>query len=124
LEVNKKLICIVCPIGCNLEISYNECEIQNIQGYLCPRGVEYAEKELFNPERTLTTSVHVMNGEMPLASVRTTKPIPKHLTRRVVGKLKKIHMEAPVKFGQVIIKDVEGSGVDVVTTREVRRRTS
>ncbi len=118
--MNTKLICIVCPIGCNLDVLYNEHEILNVQGNLCPRGTDYAEKELFNPERTLTTSVRVRDGEMPLASVRTVGPIPKRFIRKTVFRLKQIELEAPVEFGQVVIEDVEGTGVAVVVTREVR----
>ena len=119
--MNRKLICIVCPIGCDLEVLYDDHRILNVRGNLCPRGADYAEKELFNPERTLTTSVKVRNGEMPLASVRTVKPIQKALIRTVVARLKKMELEAPVEFGQVVIEGVEGTGADVVVTREVKR---
>ncbi|MCK4613694.1 MAG: DUF1667 domain-containing protein [Thermoplasmata archaeon] len=120
--MNKELICIVCPIGCNLNVEYSETSIESIEGNLCQKGVEYVEKEIFHPERTLTTSVLVLHGKMPLASVRTTGPIPKAIIKKVMAEIKKIKLEAPVKFGQVIVKDVEGTGVDVVVTREVKRR--
>ena len=120
--MNKELICIVCPIGCNLNVEYSETSIESIEGNLCQKGVEYVEKETFHPERTLTTSVLVLHGKMPLASVRTTGPIPKAIIKKVMAEIKKIKLEAPVKFGQVIVKDVEGTGVDVVVTREVKRR--
>ena len=45
--MNRKLTCIVCPIGCVLEVHYNDNEILSVQGNLCPRGRDYAEKELF-----------------------------------------------------------------------------
>lgn len=118
--MNRKLICIVCPIGCNLEIHHDEHEILSLQGNLCARGAEYAEKELFHPERTLTTNVRVRNGEMPLASVRSTEPIPKELIVDVVRELKRMGLEAPVEFGQIVMQDVRGTGVDVVVTREVK----
>jgi len=120
--VNRKFICIVCPIGCPLEILHDEHEILSLQGNLCARGADYAEKELFHPERTLTTSVRVRNGEMPLASVRSNEPIPKELIRDVVMELKGIELEAPVEFGQVVMEDVRGTGVDVVVTREVKKK--
>ncbi len=118
--MNAKLICIVCPIGCNLDVLHDGEQILSVQGNLCPRGCDYAEKELFNPERTLTTSVRVLNGKMPLASVRTERPIPKSLVRVIVARVKEIELEAPVEFGHVVIRDVEGTGVDVVVTREVK----
>ena len=120
--MNRKLTCIICPIGCTLEVLYDEKEIQSVQGNLCPRGMDYAEKELFDPERTLTTSVRVRGGEMPLASVRSVGPLPKALIVPVVRRLKRMELEAPVGFGQVVLEDVEGTGVDVVATREVKRK--
>jgi CxxC motif-containing protein len=118
------LVCIVCPIGCSLEIMHNGQDILSVQGNLCPRGRDYAAKELFSPERTLTTSVRVHGGELPLASVRTERPIPKRLIRTVVALVKGIELKAPVEFGQVIIEDVEGTGVNVVVTREVKRKST
>ena len=86
--------------------------------------MDYAEKELFDPHRTITTSVRVRGGEMPLASVRTTEPVPKHLILKIVSLVKKMELKAPVEFGQVVIQDVEGTGVDVVATRGVRRKVT
>lgn len=122
--MNRKLTCIICPIGCTLKVLYDEKEIQSVQGNLCPRGMDHAEKELFNPERTLTTSVRVRNGEMPLASVRSVGPLPKALIRPTVKRIKRMELDAPVEFGQVVLEDVEGTGVDVVATREVKRKES
>ena len=40
----KKLTCIVCPNGCEIEIDGD-----SIKGYTCKRGLEYAKEELFHP---------------------------------------------------------------------------
>ena len=80
-----ELICIVCPIGCTLKVEHDGKEIINIEGNICERGVDYSEKELFDPTRTLTSSVLVKNGELPLASVRTTGQIPKPMVWGVIN---------------------------------------
>ena len=42
----KKLICIICPRGCPLEIDESTLEVR---GNSCPRGKIYAESELTQP---------------------------------------------------------------------------
>ncbi len=117
----KEMICIVCPIGCNLTVEYSGDSILHMEGNTCRKGVEYARKELFDPERTLTSSILVLDGKMPLASVRTTVPIPKPLIGKIMDEIRKIGLDAPVYFGQVIVENVEGTGADIVATREVGR---
>ena len=116
------LSCIVCPLGCALEVQHDGERILSLQGNLCPAGRDHAEKEIFRPERTVTTSVPVRNGELPLASVRTEQPIPKHLILRVVNLLRGMELEAPVVFGQIVAEDVMGTGVRVRVTRGVKRK--
>ena len=41
----KKITCIVCPNGCEIEIDGD-----NIRGYTCKRGLEYAKNELLAPK--------------------------------------------------------------------------
>ena len=52
----KKLICIICPRGCPLEIDESTLEVR---GNSCPRGKIYAESELTQPVRTVTTTVAI-----------------------------------------------------------------
>ena len=42
----KELTCIRCPIGCSLQVEMNGDEVVNVTGNNCPRGAEYARKEL------------------------------------------------------------------------------
>lgn len=116
------LTCVVCPMGCTLETLHDGERILSLQGNLCPAGRDHAEREIFRPERTVTTSVRVRNGELPLASVRTEQPIPKHLIPGVVAHLRGMELEAPVAFGQIIVEDVKGTGVRVRVTRGVKRQ--
>ncbi len=116
----RKLTCIVCPIGCVIELEYDEDSVITIQGNLCEKGTAFAEKEIFNPERTLTTSVRIIGGRLPLASVRTREPIPKSKIFEVMEEIKKVRMKAPVRQGDVVLHDVAGTGVDVVVTRNIQ----
>jgi CxxC motif-containing protein len=64
--------CILCPIGC--EIRVNRKNLSIVDGAKCKRGIEYAKNEIINPRRIITTSMYVKNGEIPLVSVKTSRP--------------------------------------------------
>ena len=68
----KKLICIICPRGCPLEIDESTLEVR---GNSCPRGKIYAESELTQPVRTVTTTVAIEGAAIPRCPVRTTLPV-------------------------------------------------
>ena len=76
--VEKEITCIVCPIGCKIFVRMDGTNIEKIDGYKCKRGIAYARSEVLDPRRVLTSSVLVSNGEWPLVSVKTSKPIPKN----------------------------------------------
>jgi CxxC motif-containing protein len=123
--MKKEMICIGCPMGCYLTVDYDKKTIRDVSGNRCKVGLEYAEKEISNPERTLTTTVKVKNGHRPLVSVRTNKPIPKNKIFDTMNLLAKIEVEAPVKIGDSIVQNIFGTGVNVVATKNsIERRGS
>lgn len=115
----KEFTCIVCPNGCEIQAEMTGGKIVSMTGATCKRGEEYASQELYAPKRTIASSVTVHGGELPLASVRTTKPIPKEMIFDVMAEIKKVSVKAPVKIGQVVISDVLGTGSDIIITREI-----
>ncbi|HPE69005.1 MAG TPA: DUF1667 domain-containing protein [Thermotogota bacterium] len=119
---SKKMVCISCPLGCTLAVSYSEDgkEIA-VSGNRCPRGVTYAEHEIRDPRRVVTSNVKVLGGEWPLASVKTTGPIPKDRIRDLVQLLVPLEISAPVSIGTKVLENVFQSGEDVVVTREVKK---
>ena len=119
--MKKTFICITCPNGCEIGVEYEGDHIGSIEGHLCPKGVEYVNKELFFPERNIASLVYVENGRIPLASVKTSKPIPKDLIFDVVCEIKKQKLKAPARIGDIVIEDVLGTGSDIVVTKDVER---
>ena len=117
--MRKEIICIVCPLGCLLIIDYNQIKVQEISGNRCSQGLQYAEKELFNPERTLTTTVKVRNGHLPLVSVRTNKPIPKKRIFEAMKLLARVEVDAPVKIGDAIIQNLFDTNISIIATKHV-----
>lgn len=117
MKLEKEIICIVCPNGCKLEVTYEDTI--TVKNALCPKGVQYARDELMNPVRNLTSTVKVLDGVLPLVSVRSNRPVPKDKLAEIVRFLKTIEIKAPVEFQQIIYKDIFNTGVDIIATRRV-----
>lgn len=114
--MSKTITCILCPHSCEIKGQRNGDDI-TITGNRCVKGKGYALQEFTNPLRTIATSVLVRGGELPLCSVRLTKPIPKAKIFAVMDEIKKQRLDAPVQSGQMIIHDVLGLGSDVIATK-------
>jgi CxxC motif-containing protein len=110
-----KLICIVCPRGCHLEVD----EHLNVKGNFCPRGVQYAKNELTFPKRKVTSTIEVIGGNIKRVSVITDNEIPKELIFELMNEIKKVKVHAPLKINSVVIENALGLGVNVITTKEV-----
>ena len=120
--MKKEMICIGCPTGCYLAVDYIGTTIHGVSGNRCKVGVEYAEKEISDPERTLTTTVKVKNGHLPLVSVRTSKPIPKNIIFAAMNLLAKVEAEAPIRIGESIVQNIFNTGVDIVATKNISKK--
>ncbi len=116
--MKKEMTCICCPIGCQMEIELAVSgEILSVGGNTCPRGNVYAREELTHPTRVLTSSVRI-HGRRDMLSVKTAAPISKEKLFEAMEKVQNTVAVAPVKIGDVIIKDI-ADGVDLVATRDV-----
>lgn len=115
----KELVCIGCPLGCNLKVTIQDDSTIEVTGNTCPRGADYARKELTDPRRIVTSSVRVNGGHLPGVSVKTETDIPKDKIFDCVRALKDVELTAPVKIGQVVMEDVAGTGVNVIATKNI-----
>jgi len=122
---SRKVVCVLCPLGCKIRIELDEeGNILSISGNKCPRGEGYAKDEIKDPKRVVTTSVKVLNGELPLASVKTDGPIPKKYIFELMKILKSVEMKAPVNVGDVVVRNIFETNVNVVITRSVGKKVS
>ena len=99
----RELICIGCPLGCSLTVSMEGAEVVSVTGNTCKRGDVYARKEVTNPTRIVTSTVKV-SKEKIFDCMRA---------------LKDVTVQAPVHIGDVVLKNVAGTGVDMVATKNV-----
>ncbi len=117
----KEYVCIMCPRGCEMEAETNGKELISVTGNLCPKGKDYIFQELTAPKRNIATSVLVKGGELPLASVRLTKPIPREDIFRAMEQIRRTEVQAPVFIDQVIIGNLLGTGSNVIATKNVEK---
>ena len=119
--MNKTLTCILCPIGCELNIEYDGITVHSVTGNNCKKGDEYAHQEIISPMRNIASSVFVDGGHLPLCSVRLSAPIPKDRIMDVMDEIKKISVSAPVTLGDIIIKNVLDLNADVFATKNIEK---
>jgi len=107
-----ELVCIDCPRGCKLTIGTNN----EVSGNFCKKGVAYAINELTNPTRTVCTTVATAFKNMPVLPVRTKDAIPKAKIFAMMDEVNKVLLTKKVKRGDVILKDIAGTGVALIAT--------
>lgn len=119
------LTCIICPMGCSMEVEVEtnasgQKKVLSVKDNGCKRGEQYAAKELQNPTRTLTTTIKVEGGELPLVPVKTAGEVPKASLFQCMEVVRRASCKAPVKRGDVLIYDLLGTGVNVVACADIK----
>jgi len=117
----REVVCILCPMGCEITVKVRDGEILEVEDAGCKRGREYSIKELKSPVRDFFTTVRVEGGRTPMLSVRSTEPVPKDMLMACAVELAKLVVPAPVNIGDIIVKDILHLGVDVIATKGVER---
>lgn len=114
--MKREMTCIVCPMGCTLEVEYEGKDFISVKGNTCQRGADYAKTEIVSPVRTVTSTVRCENGEV--LPVKTDKPIPKDKIDECMKLINSYTALLPVSVGDIIIKDV--FGCNIVATKNIR----
>ena len=115
--MEKKLTCIVCPMGCSLSIELDDDnKILKVTGNTCPRGKEYAINECTNPLRVVTSTVRLADGR--ILPVKTNRAIPKDKVFECMNIINSSTASTPIDVGDVIISDVFGA--DIVATKCIK----
>jgi CxxC motif-containing protein len=116
----KSIICIVCPIGCQTTVIMDGDKVKEIQGALCSRGLEFIRQEATSPVRILFTVVPIEGAStIGVLPIRSDKPVPKQLLERSLKELSRVNVKAPIKVGDIIMKDLLGQGFNIIASRTV-----
>ncbi|WP_461247032.1 DUF1667 domain-containing protein [Treponema sp. R6D11] len=117
----RNLTCIVCPMGCSLEVDDGKgLDSLAVTGNRCLRGASYAMEELRAPKRVVTATCAIngkMSGSVRRVPVKTATPCPKEKISVLLEDIYKVKITLPVKAGDVVIADWNGSKIDIVATR-------
>lgn len=114
----KEFVCIVCPNSCRLAVQEINGEPE-VFGAGCQRGVEHGKQEYTNPKRMLTATVAIRGGIYPRLSVASNGEVPKEKLQECLDYLYGIQIEAPVGCREVVVKNICGTGVDILASRSM-----
>jgi CxxC motif-containing protein len=81
--------------------------------------VEYAKSEYTFPKRTITTTVAIEGANIKRLAAISSSAVPKEALSQCLEYLYGIVVKAPVKMGDVIVKDLLGTGADIVAARSI-----
>ena len=117
----RNLTCIVCPIGCSLDVEEdaNSKENLSISGNRCRRGEVYAREEIRAPKRVVTATCRIEGeaGAVRRVPVKTASPCPREKIPALLDDIYKAKITLPVKAGDVVIANWNSGEIDVVATR-------
>lgn len=117
----KHFVCVVCPIGCEIDVVHEGSNIISMEGNKCEKSVEFVSQELIEPMRILTTTVRIQGSRWPVVPVRTDRAVPKWLFPRIMKRLRHINLQAPVNMLDVVLRDILHTGANVIATRTMPR---
>lgn len=117
----KEFSCIGCPRGCLLHIEEENGELI-VTGNSCPRGKEFAISEMTAPKRTICSVVKTVFEGVPVLPVRVSEDIPKEKIFDVMREINSVLLTERIGRGDVVIENVLGLGVDVISTSDLLKQ--
>ena len=117
----RHFVCVVCPIGCEIDVAHDGGKIISMEGNKCEKSQEFVSQELIEPMRILTTTVRIQGARWSVIPVRSDKVVPKRLFPRIMKKLRRIRLQAPVNILDMVVKDIVGTGANIIATRTMTR---
>jgi CxxC motif-containing protein len=117
----KHFVCVVCPIGCEIDVVHEGSKIISMEGNKCEKSVEFVSQELIEPMRILTTTVRIQGSRWPVVPVRTDRAVPRRLFPRIMKRLRLVELQAPVSMLDVVLRDILHTGANIIATRTMPR---
>lgn len=105
----------MCPSGCSLTVN----DDLSVEGARCPRGEAYGRAEVQNPVRVLTATVAVNGALYRRCPVKSSASLPRGLLLPAMEALSGITLTVPVRAGQIVLENICGSGINVVSVRDL-----
>ena len=105
-------------MGCELKV--NECDGNiSVEGNLCNKGATYGKEEFAKEKRVLSFKIPIKTGYFEKIHVKTSGEISKELWDKVYNLVDSLEIEAPIEFGEVIVENILGTGINLVSERKI-----
>ncbi|MDR0877329.1 MAG: DUF1667 domain-containing protein [Treponema sp.] len=91
----------------------------SVSGNRCKRGIAFAETEMTNPTRSLTTTVRTAFPGVPVLPVRTAGEIPKGKIPELMQFLNTVTVREALPAGAAVAENVFGLGINVIATSNI-----
>lgn len=103
-------------MGCSLTVTQADDGTITVTGNTCKRGETYGITEMTAPKRVVTSIVKVDNREDAFVSVKSAAPITKSKMFEAMDIIRAATISAPVKIGDIVIKDILGETYIIATS--------
>lgn len=110
--------CVCCPRGCSVTVD----ETGGVRGNSCRNGAAYALQQMGTPARRVTGEVRIHGAAVDLCPVKTDRPVSPERLENVEAALRALKVEAPVYVSQVLLRDVCGTGANVVSCGSIAKK--
>jgi len=109
-------------MGCSLDVESDKSTDLSVAGNKCPRGIDYAKEEILAPKRVVTATMPLLLSITDKSSVRripvkTSSPCLREKIPALLKDIYKVQVALPVKNGDVLIKNWNNEGIDIIATR-------
>ncbi len=115
--MERKMVCISCPLGCRLTVTWGSESDIAVKGNKCAKGESYAQEEVLSPKRVVTATVRAAAEADRRLPVKTSLPLLKSYIPALLSELYRMEVKPPINCGDVLLRNFEGTGVDLVATR-------
>ncbi len=112
----RKMTCIVCPRGCEMDVEYEKNTFIGVLNNFCSKGEEYARDEIISPKRVVTSTVKVIGGDLLMLPVKTDKPVNKEKIFDIIKKIYQVKVTAPIEINDVLLSNIDDNGANLVAT--------
>ena len=130
------MICISCPLGCELQLDIVRFETRDaeqkelqtktrllsVSGHECDKGKDFAQREIENPSRLMTSVVRIKNCQNKLLPVISADPLPLAKIKEAIKEMQAIIVEAPVKAGDIISENLAGCQIRLLAARSLAKK--
>ncbi len=115
-----ELICIACPVGCQIKAQVRQDKIISIEGNQCKRGAKSIPKTKFSDRRGWLPVRYECKMRLCqwFRCEQLSRCLKKSIGGAILQELAQVTVIAPIEFHQTIAHDIAGTGgVAVVASR-------